>query len=807
MSAGLHEKARELLDEAIKRPPAQRESYLRQRCPESPALVDEVLSLLEYISEAPDDSEQRRSQAFSLRFKHPEKIGDYKLTDLLGSGGFGDVYAAVQQGKFRRSVAIKVIKKGKDSELNLKRFELEGQALASLNHANIAKIYEAATTEEGRPYLAMERVRGTTLTDYCDKHRLGIAERLRLFLKVCDGVRHAHHRGIIHRDLKPSNILVSEERGELSVKIIDFGIAKFVNSDSMVEPVHTRMGEAVGTLLYMAPEQMEGGPEELDITADVYSLGVVLYELIAGATPFDPNQLSFGPTPPAAERPDPIRPSLKLSRSGKSSVKVATARHTNPAALVRRLHGDLDWITLKALEGERTRRYESVGHLADDIVRHMKNEPVLAGSPGAMYRARKFLRRHRVGVGAASLVALALVVGLLSAATGLVRAKVEAEKARQVESFVSSILAGVDPVATQGYDKRLLRKILDDAARRVDSELVDQPDVEASIRLTIGTSYSKLSEFAAAQEHLARSVELFRRRIGTDGAATLRAERELAVVLRERGERLEAERRLESIVDRLARKWGEDHVDTARAKGDLAGTRYQLDDQDATVGELYLEVLRVMRREHGHESERAAAVLKNLGDWHYANGRLQEAREYLEDSKTIRSSLFGPTSLQVTPPLLSLGRVYARLNEWQLAEDVARQALAVRKEHYPDEHRAVAYAYSTLGDVLTKAGEPARAKPVLEEALRRWQAVLGPTAEFVGYAARNLAVVLADLGEHENAFARYRQAAGIISKADEPDPLDIIACLRGCAEALRALGRAEEAREFDRQVAALTPSD
>ena len=332
----------------------------------------------------------------------PQQIGPYKILEKIGEGGMGVVYLAEQQKPLRRRVALKLIKLGMDTKDVLARFESERQALAVMNHPNIAKVHDAGSTEQGRPYFVMEYVQGVPITDYCDRHRLTTRERLEAFIPVCQAIHHAHQKAIIHRDVKPSNILVSVEDGRPVPKVIDFGVAKATSQRLTERTLFTQHGMLVGTPEYMSPEQAEMTGLDIDVTTDIYSLGVVLYELLAGALPFDPQALraaGHDEMRRIIREEDPPKPSTRVSTLGANSGEIARHRKTDPATLQRTLRDELDWITMRAMEKDRTRRYGSPAELAADIVRHMRNEPILAGPPSTAYRARKFVRRHRLGVG------------------------------------------------------------------------------------------------------------------------------------------------------------------------------------------------------------------------------------------------------------------------------------------------------------------------------------------------------------------------------------------------------------------------
>ncbi|HVH57652.1 MAG TPA: serine/threonine-protein kinase, partial [Vicinamibacterales bacterium] len=366
----------------------------------------------------------------------PQRVGPYRILRKIGEGGMGVVYEAEQEVPVRRTVALKLIKWGMDTREVLARFDSERQALALMNHPNIARVYDAGATAEGRPYFAMEYVPGIPITEYCDKHRLSIRDRLTLFVDVCEGVQHAHQKGIIHRDIKPSNILVSTQDDERIPKIIDFGVAKAISQRLTEHTAYTELGQVIGTPEYMSPEQAEMTNLDIDTRTDVYSLGVLLYELLSGHQPFDPKELrraGMAEIQRKLRHEEPPRPSSRITSGAEDSTVSATNRRVDVRALGRAIAGDLDWITMKAIEKDRVRRYETAHALALDILRHLHDQPVLAGPPSGFYRARKMFRRHRASVLAAAAVVLALIAGVVGTSWALLRA-VRAERQAATEA-------------------------------------------------------------------------------------------------------------------------------------------------------------------------------------------------------------------------------------------------------------------------------------------------------------------------------------------------------------------------------------
>ncbi len=361
-------------------------------------------------------------------------IGPYKLFEPIGEGGFGIVYMAEQQSPVRRRVALKIIKPGMDTRQVLARFEAERQALAMMDHPNIARAFDAGETKSGRPYFVMELVRGVPITEYCDRNNVSVNDRLELFIQVCLAVQHAHQKGIIHRDIKPSNVLVTLHDGRPVPKIIDFGVAKAINQQLTEKTLFTRFAEMIGTPLYMSPEQAEMTSLDVDTRSDIYSLGVLLYELLTGETPFDRKRLSkasFDEIRRIIREEEPLKPSTRLSTMGEARTVVAARRGSDPGRLRQMLRGDLDWIVMKALEKDRTRRYDTASGFADDVRRYLEHRPVEARRASALYRLRRFARRNRVAFMTASLVLAALVIGLVGAIGQLLRARIAEASAQE----------------------------------------------------------------------------------------------------------------------------------------------------------------------------------------------------------------------------------------------------------------------------------------------------------------------------------------------------------------------------------------
>jgi serine/threonine protein kinase len=410
-------------------------------------------------------------------------IGRFRLLEKIGEGGFGVVYVAEQKTPVRRRVALKIIKLGMDTRSVVARFEAERQALAMMDHPNIAKVFDAGATDTGRPYFVMELVRGIPITDYCDQKNLPPVERLGLFIDVCHAIQHAHQKGVIHRDIKPSNILVAQQDGVPIPKVIDFGIAKATQGDLTDKTIYTQFQQFIGTPAYMSPEQAETSVLDVDTRSDIYSLGVLLYELLTGTTPFDAKELMKAGMDEMRRRireTEPMRPSNRLSgMTGADSTGTAKRRGMEPQRLISLLRGDLDWVVMKCLEKDRTRRYETATGLAQDVQRHLNNEPITARPPSSIYRFRKTVRRNKLAFGAAAAVVVALVAGLGLATAGFLRANVERQRAETAldEAQQQKTLAQQQR-ALADDNFREARAAVEDLLQISDQRLKDQPGLQ-----------------------------------------------------------------------------------------------------------------------------------------------------------------------------------------------------------------------------------------------------------------------------------------------------------------------------------------
>jgi serine/threonine protein kinase len=564
-------RAREIFETALDRESkVDQEAYIRQECGEDALLLGQVQALVE-AHEAGESFLPGRPvsgpNVAGATEKPGQRIGRYRLLEKIGEGGCGVVYLAEQEEPVKRRVALKVVKLGMDTRSVIARFEAERQALAMMDHPNIAKVLEAGATDAGRPYFVMELVGGTKITDYCQQQNLGIRERLDLFIQVCRAIQHAHQKGIIHRDIKPSNVLVATQDGVPVPKVIDFGIAKATQGKLTDQTVFTAFEQFLGTPAYMSPEQTQLGGLDVDTRSDIYSLGVLLYELLTGKTPFDTTELlaaGLEAMRRAIQEKEPPTPSTRLAqeRSANGSAASGKSEIVNRKSEIDR---DLDWIVMKCLEKDRARRYETANGLAMDVQRHLSNEPVAAGPPGTFYRVSKFVRRNRTGVAAVAIVATLLVLGAVvstlqarqqsflrqQALNAQVKelherqnAQAEAAKSKLVAGFLKDMLQAVGPSRALGRDTTLLREILDRTAGRVSKDLTNQPEVEIELRHILAGTYYDLQLYPRAEQMDRENLQLSRTRLGPENPHVAESLLELGLSLVKLGKPTEADKYL-----------------------------------------------------------------------------------------------------------------------------------------------------------------------------------------------------------------------------------------------------------------------
>jgi tetratricopeptide (TPR) repeat protein/predicted Ser/Thr protein kinase len=718
---------------------------------------------------------EKAPDSATLTFEIPAKelavgttlAGRYKLIEELGKGGMGSVFLAEQVEPVKRRVALKIIKLGMDTKEVVARFEAERQALAVMDHPHIAKVYDAGATETGRPYFVMEFVRGIPLTQYCDKNKLSTSERLELFIPICQAVQHAHQKGVIHRDLKPSNVLVTVQDGRAVPKIIDFGIAKAVDHRLTERTLFTEQGQFIGTPEYMSPEQAEMSGLDIDTRSDIYSLGIMLYELLVGVLPFDPKSLrsaAFGEIQRIIRETDPPKASTRLVGLGETRKTIAELRRTEPGLLQRELKGDLDWIIMRAMEKDRTRRYETANGLAMDIRRHINCEPILARPPRAAYKMAKFVRRHKGGFAAGTAVACALVIGLVLATTGLIRARraeavaagerdranQEAVAAGQVSDFLVGLFKVSDPSEALG-NTITAREILDKGSARMKDELEEQPQIRARLMDTMGVVYRNLGLYRQSTLLLEQALETRRLTLGSG------------------------------------------HPSVAESLANLAQLRYATGDY-RKAAQLFREALEIRRKSSGGDDLKVSESLNDLAISLNALGRYAEAEPLYRQALAIRQKLLGDQSPEVAQSLNNLGMFLYRTGALPEAEQLFRKALEVNNKLLGTEHPELAANYNNLGLVLRDSGKLPEAEEAFEQTLTMDLKFYGPDHPEYANSLVNLAALQARMGKYAEAEKNFNEGIVIRSRVFGDDHWNTAAArslLGGCLTLEKKYAQAE----------------
>jgi eukaryotic-like serine/threonine-protein kinase len=736
----------------------------------------------------------------------PPEIGPYKVIDVLGEGGMGVVYLAEQAAPVRRRVALKLLKPGMDSRQVVARFESERQALAVMDHPNIARVLDSGVTDDGRPYFVMELVHGTPITDYADTHRLSTTDRIHLFIDVCHAVLHAHHKGVIHRDLKPSNVLVTVQESGPQVKVIDFGIAKAVGIGLTDKTLVTRAGQMLGTPEYMSPEQAEMSGLDVDTRTDIYSLGVMLYELIVGVLPFDlGSKPDYAISHTIREQEIP-RPSTRLTSLGNTLPTVARYRSTTPESLRKELRGDLDWIILKAMDKDRTRRYDTPKGLANDLRRHLAHEPIEARPPSTRDRMVKFVRRNRTPVTAAAVAIAAILVGAAAAVLGFVeareaqyRAEQEAATAQQVTDFLVELFRVSDPGEALG-NRITAREVLDRGVGTIRGDLGDQPVVRARLMRTMGVVYGNLGLIAEAASLLEDAVAVLDATPRADDEEVALTLDRLGGVYRQLGRFDAAEnvlRRALHLEERAGRVESRRLASILGNLGAVALSTGRYEDAEP----LLLEALDLQERFVGRAHADVGRTLSNLGVMYLHQRRTDEAEPHLARAAAILERDLGPSHPSLAGVLLNLGTVHQLHRRYDEAETAYLRAHQIFETTLDPDHPWMARVINNLGEVDWARGRYEEAEEYLSRALAIKEATGGRDHPDIATTVKMLGNVYRDVGRYAEAEPMYQRALRIREAAVGTVDALMAETLTEYARLLRLLDRVEEAEAMERRAA------
>ena len=751
---------------------------------------------------SPDPGVTRAAEAAAVASR---SFGPYRLLHIIGEGGMGEVWLAEQTAPIRRQVALKVIKAGMDTVQVVARFEAERQALALMDHPAIATVYDGGTTPEGRPYFVMEHVKGEPITTYCDRHKLAMKDRLELFAQVCDGVQHAHQKGVIHRDLKPSNVLVAVQDDRPVPKIIDFGVAKATARQLTDRTLYTELGAMIGTLEYMSPEQAEMGGLDIDTRTDVYALGVILYELLSGTLPFESKELrqaGFAEIQRTIREKEPPRPSTRITRLGGASTAAATNRNTEPRRLASVLRGDLDWVTMRALEKDRTRRYQTVNALAAEVRRYLNHEPVVAGPPSAVYRARKFVRRHRFGVAAAAtlvvlLAAFAVTMALQARRIALERdrANREAETARQVSSFLVGLFEVAKP-SEAAANSVTAREILDKGAARIQTDLREQPAVQATLMSTMGAAYHSLGSYKNARTLKDQALTLQRQVYGPGSPEAAGGLVSLAETMSSQAEHKEAEQRAREAVALLRAAPGADAT-LARALRELAWALY-LQGNAADAESAAREAYGLYARQPNPPDKELADCLSTLGGILLDKADLAGAARAYEEALTLRRRAYGPSHPRTVSASANLAAVWIAQGELAKAEAAYREIVALDRQQLGPDHPSLGNSLSNLGAILYLQKKYYEAENYYRQALAIDRRAMGARHPDVATNLTNIGQALTMQRKYAEAEAVLGESIAIKRESMGGDHPDVALTMTFLADCFCRSGKAPEAEQTAR---------
>ncbi len=730
-----------------------------------------------------------------------KNIGPYEILERLGEGGIAIVYLAQQTEPLRRHVALKMIKKGMDTAQVVKRFESERQALAVLEHPNIAQVFDAGVTDDGAPYFVMEVVRGSTIGEYCDRARLTTRQRIELFLDVCAAIQHAHIKGLIHRDIKPSNVLVAEQESAPVVKVIDFGIAKAVEPDTSDKTQLTQIGVVVGTPQFMSPEQLGGEP--IDTRADVYSLGILLYELLVGATPIDLHGISSHALGYLIrEKPTPI-PSTRLGELKDTQAEISAARSTDYRVLLRELKGDLDWIIMKACAKDRELRYDTANAFANDLSRFLDHQPVSARPPSTGYIVSRFVRRNKLAVAAGALSLLAIIAGASAAFVGFMQAREserialqEAQTAQQVSDFLVDLFEVSDPSEARG-NSMTAREVLEVGAAKIDEELDDQPIVQTTLMVTMAEVYKNLGLYKEAIRLSERALEQNR---ALDLEPLVLADNldQLGSLYTQTGDLDQAEAFHSEALDIRVANGAEPKVALVSTYAHLGVIEYLRADYDASEN-FFVRALDTADQLPERPSALVAELLGNIGAVHSQRGDYIQAEAYDLRGLDVLLDEFGEVYPLTATMFNNVALNIKKQGRFAEASEMYEKALKIYRQLYDDAHPNIANTLNNLALAYLEAERFEETAELQRESVNMFTELLGAEHSQVATAKVNLGRTYALSGRLQDAEKVQREALALQESVLRPGHARIATALTALAITLNYQERYAEAEELVRR--------
>jgi eukaryotic-like serine/threonine-protein kinase len=820
MTGPAWERVKELLHQAMQLAPAQRSGFLDEACVSDAALREEVESLL-LADERVHSSFMQSPQLAGELEPNSDGAGAlaagqifaqrFQLIRKLGEGGMGQVWLAEQTAPVKRQVALKLIRAGMYDESIVQRFQSERQSLAIMDHPAIAKVFDAGTTLQGQPYFVMEHVPGLPITEYCDQKKLNIMDRLELFIQACEGVQHAHQKAIIHRDLKPANILVVDVDGKPTPRIIDFGLAKAIAPQSGDEPLVTQLGLFMGTPGYMSPEQADPNGRDIDTRTDVYSLGVVLYVLLAGSQPFALKQGQMQPLDELLRKlreEEPPLPSTKVGGDRITSSGTAEARSTESRQLVKMLRGDLDWITMKALEKDRARRYGTPSELAADIQRYLNHEPIVARPANIGYQLRKYARRHRVAVGVVT--GLVVVLAAFSVLQSLQlrritrerdRANRERDRATRITDFMTGMFKVSDPSQARG-NSVTAREILDKASNDMGAGLAKDPEVQSQMMQVMASTYQNLGLYARAHYLAKRALDSRLNLLGPDDPKTLESMTQLGYILDKEAHDGEAEKLERRALAGERRVLGSEDPITLGTM-DVLAIILQHEDHYDEEEKLERAVIEVATRRQGAASQQSLTAMEDLGSALWYQGRFADAEAEFRRLLELGRPVWGSDGPRTVLTISNLALVIRSQHRPAEAEPLYREVLAIDQRVLGPEHPETARNMDGLAGLLNAEGHLVEAEKLYRDALAIRIRILAPDHREILESKANLAGLLLKEGRVREAITMQRETVAAQARILGPENVDTLISRSNLAEMLNKEGDFAGAEKLARDTLAV----